>query len=570
MLLCFVIFLFSILLMADLAKPLISPFYLFLIFLIFTILSIIFNPGEKPGKEKGQMAEIKWKRKKKWQRAFVLGIFLLLGAWRVAVNTPVINEDHVAFYNAAKNSSWDEKKIVWQGQVVSEPDGRSNYTQLTLGRINFGSKNLRGRILVNAPNYPEIKYGDWVEIKCRLEEPGTIEDFDYGKFLAVKNIYSVCYRPDSIKIIPVCHSDRSEVESRDRGMELNEAEESLDDNKNNLKGSLRSADFSIRQDELKNCASVGMTKTQILKRGAIDLKQNFKEIIDKSMSYPESEILSAMLLGLRREIPEEISDNFSRAGLSHIIAISGLHITIIAGILMFILLGFGLKRKRAFWLSTLGLVGFLFLIGFRPSSIRAGIMGWLAMLALSIGRLNQSLRAFTLAAFILLLFNPLLIWDVGFQLSFLAVLGIIFFKDGIEKILVKIKIPNWINIRTILAMTLAAQIMVLPLIVYCFGTLSLIAPLANILVLPILEIIMIGGLILIFLGAIWLPLGRIVGLGLQLLIGWIEGVASKLTQLNGSYFELGKMEWIWIVLIYSVIAWLIWIWRSKGRRGGDW
>ena len=273
-----------------------------------------------------------------------------------------------------------------------------------------------------------------------------------------------------------------------------------------------------------------------------------------------------MILGLRKGIPQNILDSFRITGLSHIIAISGLHISIMTALLLSFFIFLGFKRNYAFYLATLSLILFLILIGFRASSIRAGLMGFVALWALNSGRLNKSLNALLLAASILLLINPqLLLADIGFQLSFLAVAGIIFLGEYINNFLTKVKIPESFEIKTSLVMTLSAQSMVLPLIVYYFGNLSLIAPLANVLVLPILPFIMILGFIQIIVGFIFFPLAKLIGYLTEALINWIILISHKLTLISVANFELAHIDLIWIIIIYMLLGWGIWLMKNKNN-----
>jgi len=463
-----------------------DEFYLFVILLFFIVLSII-----------------NWHNKK--IRLIILGlIFLFLGLWRFGLNLSKIDKNHIAYYN--------NRKIEFIGQIISEPDIRTTHRKLVVGHTIYQQHNLTGKILLNVPNSSIFSYGTWLNIKCKLQSPGIIQDFDYGKYLAVKNIYSVCYYADQVNIL------------------------------------------SIKQ----------FNPWQKFRQLLLNIKYKTKKIIDQSMSQPQNEILSAMILGLRKGIPQTILVDLRKTGLAHIIAISGLHISIVLGLLLGFFIFIGFKRKHAFYLATLSLILFLMLIGFRASSLRAGFMGFVALWALNSGRLNKSFNALLLVASIILLINPqLLLADIGFQLSFLAVMGIIFLGDHINNFLTYIKIPESFAVKTSLMMTLSAQILVLPLIIYYFGNLSLIAPLANVLVLPILPLIMILGFLQSLLGFIFLPLAKLIGYLTQELISWIILISHKLANLPFANFELINFDLFWLIIIYILLGWGIWLIKNK-------
>ncbi|OGG86477.1 hypothetical protein A3B87_00415 [Candidatus Kuenenbacteria bacterium RIFCSPHIGHO2_02_FULL_39_13] len=431
-------------------------------------------------------------------------VFLLLGIWRFGLSQPIIDKNHIANYH--------NQTIKLTGRVVDEPDIRLTRRKLTIGRIKAeGIGFLKGRILVNAPNYPEYNYGDLLQVKCELTAGGIIEDFDYGKFLNAKNIYAVCHQPENILLI-----------------------------NNNL------------------------TISQEIRQRILAVKYKYKQIVDHAVPYPQSEILASLVLGLRRGIPENILNNFRQTGLSHIIAVSGLNVSIITLLLMNGFIAIGFRRRYAFAAATISLIIFLIMIGFQASSIRAGIMGFAALLAMQVGRLKNGINLLLLAAFILLLINPkLLLGDVGFQLSFLAMLGIMYLGQPIEKFLERIRVPKFFEIRSSLMMTLSAQAMVLPLIVYYFGNLSVIAPVANALILPLLPLITISGFGLGIVGFIILPLAHFIGYIIAILIGWIMMVTSLGARLPYGSFNLEKIDFVWIALIYILIGWSIRLLKTK-------
>lgn len=419
-------------------------------------------------------------------RLLFLGvIFLFLGLGRYEMSLPKIDENHIAFYNG--------QTIEFVGQIAAEPDVREKHVKITVNSqqltVNKRGIKVKGKVLVNYYKFSDFNYGDWVKIRCELETPGVIEtddngqDFDYGQYLSVKEIYSVCYRPELVEKIWF-----------NRGTTRNST---------------------------RNYAEAFYT-------GVINVKHKFKNIIDQNLSLPQSGLLEAMLLGYRRELSSEIIDQFSKTGISHIIAISGLHITIIAGLLFYFLMILGVPRQRSYWPALFILFLYVLMIGFRASAIRALIMGAALYYALVIGRLKNSINVLILAAVVLLLINPkLLMFDVGFQLSFLAVLGILYFYPLLEKWLAFI--TDRYKIRSLICLTLSAQVLTLPLIFYYFGHLPIVSPLTNLLILPILPVVMVGGIIMIFLGLIWSKLAFVMGIFLWVILSYVIKVAEILS-----------------------------------------
>jgi len=399
----------------------------------------------------------------------------------------------------------DRNSQLLEGFIYEEPTrGDSQKIKVKIEDGNLKDENL----LITGDLYPEYHYGDYLKIEGEIEEPENFDDFDYKSYLSRYNIYLVSYKPDM------------EIIRRNKGNWF----------------------FS----------------------GIYKLRNKMSEIIKVGLKQPQSSILQAMMLGLKKEIPDEVRDNFSKAGISHIIAISGLHITIIAGILMNLALGLGLNRRRAFWLASLGLFLFIILVGMPSSAVRAGIMGFLVLLAMYLGRLNNSTNAFVLAGSLMLLFNPkLLRYDIGFQLSFLAVLGLIYVSPYLERFLEKI--PEVFNIKSTVLMTLSAQFFTLPLIIFYFQRFSLIAPVANVLILPVLPFVLISGFLGVIFSFIFLPLGKLTFWPCYLFLKYVSRTAGFLSQVKFSSFEIESFDFVLITLIY-VFIFVIFILLKRGSK----
>jgi competence protein ComEC len=337
---------------------------------------------------------------------------------------------------------YNGQRIDFQGIIIKEPDVRINHTKLTVQATG----KITGKVLVSVGLYPEYQYGDLVSVYCQLKAPEPFDGFAYDRYLAKDNIYSQCSYP-RVKLI-----------SRHNGDWL-------------------------------------LTKIY-------QFKNKLKQTINSNLPEPQASLFSAITLGVRRGVPKNLSDKFSITGTSHLIAISGLHITIITVILMKIALGCYLSRKKAFWVITIALLVYVTMIGFPASAVRASLMGWLAMLAMYLGRLNRSTNALIFVASLMILVSPKILRDdIGFQLSFSAVLGLIYLSPLFEAKLAKL--PSYLGLKESLQMTISAQIATMPLIVYNFGRLSLIGPVVNLLVLPVLPYLMIIGFAALFLSLVF-------------------------------------------------------------------
>ncbi len=221
------------------------------------------------------------------------------------------------------------------------------------------------------------------------------------------------------------------------------------------------------------------------------VKELFENSIKHSLPEPYSAYTNGILLGSRQDIPQSIKDAFSRTSTSHILAISGYNITIIAEALLAVLVLI-MRRKRAFWISVIIILLFTILTGASASVVRAAIMGLLLLLANGYGRLYDARNGIALAAGLMVFLNPfVLVFDIGFQLSFLAVLGLIYFYPILEsQANIKFqKVPIAKRSRILdfatklglgeigksLLMTISAQTLVLPLSIYYFNQFSLVS-----------------------------------------------------------------------------------------------
>jgi competence protein ComEC len=215
-------------------------------------------------------------------------------------------------------------------------------------------------------------------------------------------------------------------------------------------------------------------------------------------------LLTGLLTGSRGGMPEELLESFRVAGLSHIVAISGYNITIIITLVGGML--FWVPLKKRFPLLVAGIALFTLFVGASASVVRAAVMGVLGLLALQQNR-KADIRLLVLwSAFFMLLINPRQLWfDAGFQLSFLAVIGLAELSRPVGKALARL--PETLGIRESLTATMSAQISTLPLTMLVFKQLSLVAPFANLLVAPLIPLAMLLGFIGTVLGFAWEPLG---------------------------------------------------------------
>lgn len=381
-----------------------------------------------------------------WRKAIALLIGFAFGAGRFLLAMPDFNTSDLAFYRDLP------KDLMVDGIVTTEVDARSDSQYLIISSLNLtymdGVFPVRGKLLVKARRYPEFAYGDLVKINAKLVSPPIFDKFNYSDLLAKNDVFVTAYNP----------------------------------------------------------------KIYLLERGhgeffwtfVYKIKIFFSERINALYSEPEASLIAGLLLGLRKTIPQAVLNDFSSAGLTHILAISGYNVTLM--ITIFGLLFVRFSRKGRFWGMFSGIMLLVLFTGFSASVIRAGLMGFFVLLATLSGRKSNGLLMLFLSAFVMTMLNPrILISDLSFQLSFLATLGLILCLPFIEKYLQKL--PDFL--QNGLGVTLAAQVFTTPLILYKFGRFSLIAPIANVLFLPLIPAIMFFSFIGTVLSLIFWPLGAI-------------------------------------------------------------
>lgn len=230
----------------------------------------------------------------------------------------------------------------------------------------------------------------------------------------------------------------------------------------------------------------------------------FSRQTNRLLPEPEASLLNGILWGEKMKMDKDFFEALRKTATLHVVALSGLNITILISLLAKITLLFG--RKKSCLLSLLAIIIFIWFVGAPVSAVRAGIMGSLSLFSVYFGRKDWSLLSLVLAAGTMLIYRPAWIQEISFQLSFFATLGIILLGGQGSKRGKGILGEFFFEAKTNLRTTLAAQIFTLPIILYNFQQLSLIAPLTNVLVLWVVPPIMVLGFLLSLIAVIFLPL----------------------------------------------------------------
>ena len=395
------------------------------------------------------------------------------------------------------------QKVSFVGIVNERPEPGQSTT-----KIEIKIENLESKVLITTWKYPEYHYGDKLKIQGRLEEPAFFNDFDYKTYLAKDGVYAVMYQP---------------------------------------------------QIELIENGCGGFIKEKLL-----FFKEKLKKSINLIMPAPQSGLLEALFFGDEENIPKKWIDKFNVTGTRHITAVSGMNITIISALILNLFLLLGFWRNQAFYFSVVFIIFYVSVIGAPSSGVRAGIMGILFLIAQYFGRHSNGLRIIIISAVFMLLFNPLLLMlDVGFQLSFLAILGLVYlqpiFSNWLEKV------PNIFEIRYTLSATLAAQCFTLPILIYNFGRISLISPLVNLFIVPLITIVTILGFLLSFIGLISIPLGIAFSFPVWLILTYIFKIVDIFSEISFANIVLENISFVWVIVFYIFLGLLIWRIEEKKK-----
>ncbi len=280
------------------------------------------------------------------------------------------------------------------------------------------------------------------------------------------------------------------------------------------------------------------------------------------LGSPDGPLLSSLVLGSRAvDLPYDIRDKFVQAGLAHAFAASGFQVSLLLGLALGLLRG--RPPRQRFLVGLAVLVIYPLLTGLSPSILRASLMGLGALVALVRERKVQPLGMLLLAAVTLLLVNPLWIWDLGFQLSFLATLGLLVSVPPITRAL------DWLppTLASALAVPLAAYLWTLPLQLYAFGRLTPYSLLTNVLTTPLMSVATIGGMASAVLGIGWAGLGAAVAWCLAPVLQLLVSLVRWSNQLPGSFYNVGAISVIQVVLLYGlmVLVWRLCWWQRHWR-----
>jgi len=411
-----------------------------------------------------------------------------------------------------KYSAFINHDVGIDGYIASEPqigETKVSYVVRTQSIKYLGKgKNIKGKILLSIPldsKRSELVYGRNIYIKGVLKTPKGRRNpgsFDYRSYLAQSGISATIFAQGSgVKVIN------------------------------------------------------GNSGNVIVKAGLI-VRNHIIGIVNKSLPEQQAGLLNGMLIGYTDGLTEDVQKAFRDAGLSHIMAVSGANVAFLTIPLVFVFRKLRVRQRTANILISLILVMFVFVTGFEASVTRAVIMGITVLAAQIIRRETDVFTSISFAAILLLVQNPLNLFNIGFQLSFAATLSIILFYGFIKEKLDYKYIPGFIT--DTMAVTLAAQVGVLPISAYYFNSVSIISVISNLFVVPLTGIITVIGCIMAAAGVISLMLAQIIGYINNTLLFFILYITKTSASIPFAAVRIKTPSLLMIVAYYLLVIYFLW------------
>jgi competence protein ComEC len=446
-------------------------------------------------------------------------IALFGGAFRFQSSQPTVNENCLQFYN-------DQEIVAIKGMVSADPEVGDKTIQLRLSateiKLEQEWQDVSGAALLFVPRYPAYNYGDVLVVSGRLETPPQLDDFDYRGYLAHQGIYSTMSYP--------------EIEVLETG-----------------KG-------------FKPLAWV------------YSARDHLSQSLAKVLPEPQASLAQAIVLGTRGNIPSSVNADFSRTGTAHLLAISGLHLSILAGILLSAGIWlFGRRRYIYIWLALGTIWLYAVITGMHPPVVRGATMASLFLTAELLGRQRSAITSLAFAAAIMVGISPQVLWSASFQMSFMAMVGLIlvtpFFQAMGRKAVNatlgedRLAVPIANTITDSFSVSLGAVIGIWPLVAYYFGIISFVGPPATFLSLPALPGIITTGALAGGLGLIAQPVAQVIGWLAWLPLSYLLVVVKALATIPSAYLKVTYLNPNIVWAYYLTLGVALWL-NSHRRQAG--
>jgi len=450
-----------------------------------------------------------------WPR---VGTLVVIGVGAVLVAGATLRYDgttpSAAGTVAAYNGSEEDVRL--RGVVDGEPDERATgrLYRLDVREAFDGVRwvEAEGKVLVRTWLFPAYEYGDLIEIEGELDEAPVFPEFDYRDYLLRQGVVSLAAYPD-LTLLESGHGSA-------------------------------------------------------LKGAVIDVRQSLSGRLDEVLPEPQSSLASGVLLGTRSNLAPDLKEAMRVTGTSHLVAVSGQNVALLAG-LMIALLASAVGRRPAAWLALATIVAYAFLVGGQASVVRATIMAAVYVMSIVLGRQNAAPVGLAVAAALMTAHDPQVVHDVGFQLSFAATIGLITLGSEVKLRLEALtgrwpavaRSPLTAPLMETLAITSAAIAFTLPITTLAFGEISVVALPANLFAVPAFVAVALTAALAV--AASVFPGGEVIGWAAWLPATYMIGVIELFASLPvASVAVHGASLWI-AVPYYGVLCGLTWWLMSR-------
>lgn len=278
------------------------------------------------------------------------------------------------------------------------------------------------------------------------------------------------------------------------------------------------------------------------------IRKKFLKVLDTALSEENSSMIKSIILGESSYLDKTTLESFRELGISHVLAVSGLHVGIISAFFLFIFTILRLDKRLSTIITITIIWGYGYILGFPPSVLRASIIFTVLIISNLTLRRYDAVNSILFGAFILLIFRPLWIFNIGFQLSFVSALSLVLFTKRIELLL---KVNN--KIRKLISPVLAVQIGILPLLSYHFNSVSLVAIVTNLVLVPILSLSVIVGFILIFVSYLNINIALFLGVLLNALLDFTRIIMNLFDIISYKTLTLPQPSFVSIIYYYLAV-----------------
>ncbi|MGI8926298.1 MAG: ComEC/Rec2 family competence protein [Tepidiformaceae bacterium] len=455
----------------------------------------------------------------------------MVGAWLVA-GSPVVFRAAgrracglilvgaaLALAGGARFEGWHERpvpalavhigeELTLDGVVSSEPDPGQVTTsyEVAVTRIEHGGET-RGKVRLTLSQFAELRRGQRVLVRGKLEAAPVFDDFDYRGLLLRRGVVGTMLFP---------------------------------------------------QVEIAGEPSRWDPRPAIT--GA---RLDLEDALARSLPEPEASLGAGIAFGRDSNIPDELYEDFRRTGLAHIVAVSGTNVALVAA-LTFFLLTPAVGRRAAVFPAGAAIVAYVLMAGLSASVVRAGIMAVVFLVGAWLGRQRSALAALGAAAIVMTAISPAAAQEAGFQLSLAATAGLIVFgpwlKWAMDRALAAHPITAWVPgwVTQVAALSLSATIATTPIIWATFGRVSLIGPLANVVVEPVFVLAFWGAALTAVAAWVWEPAGWTMGLVAYYPLGFITWFADAAARVPGASVAVPPASATWAALAYIVLGIAAW------------